>query len=79
MRFSTDQPQHDSLVAHVSSSMQAGHAVVGPKVDVSTTVIHEVLHNVQVPFLAGQIERGGTEDRLVVHTPVLQHTSRTPG
>lgn len=59
--------------------MQAGHAVAGPEVDVSPAVVHEVLHNVQVPFLAGQIERGGTEDRLVVHTPVLQHTSGTRG
>lgn len=75
--FSTHQPHHHSLVAHVSSSVQAGHAIVGPQVDVSPAVFHEVLHDTQVPFLAGQIERGSADACLVVHTPVLQHTATT--
>lgn len=75
--ISTDQPHHHSLVAHVSSSMQAGHAIVGPQVDISPAVVHKVLYNMQVPFLAGQIERSSTDDRLVVHTSVIRHISTT--
>lgn len=74
--FSTDQPHHHSLVAHVGGSMQAGHAILGPQMDISSAFIHEVLDNMQVPLLAGEVERGGTDDRLVVHTPELQQRCR---
>lgn len=71
---STDQPHHHGVVAHVSSRVQAGHAVVGPQVDVGAAVVHQVLRNMQVPLLAGQVERGGAGERLSVHTAVCTPT-----
>lgn len=58
-------------MAHVSSSVQAGHAVVGPQVDVGPTLVHKVLDDEQVTFLAGQVERSGPEGCLTVHTPAV--------
>lgn len=75
--LSTDQPYHHSLVPHVSSSVQAGHAVMGPDVDVSRAVLHKVLYHMQVAFLTGEVQWGGTHSCLVVHAPVLQHISTT--
>lgn len=51
--------------------MQAGHPVVGSQVDVGTVVFDQALSDVQVPLLAGQVQRGSPDTRLVVHTPVL--------
>lgn len=74
--FSTHQPFQHPLMAHVGCRVQTGHAIVGPQVDVSPTLVHEVLSNIQVSLLTGQVERGGTDGRLAVHTPVLQQQGR---
>ncbi|TNN74189.1 hypothetical protein EYF80_015634 [Liparis tanakae] len=71
---STDQPHHHGVVAHVSSRVQAGHAVVGPQVDVGAAVVHQVLCNVQVPLLAGQVERGGAGQVSVGRGVVSRHS-----
>lgn len=71
LSISTHQPHHHSFMAHVSSSVQAGHAIVGPQVDVGPTFVHKVLDDVQVTFLAGQVEWGGPDGCLMVHTPAL--------
>lgn len=56
---------------HLSRRVQAGHPIVGSQVDVSTVVFDQALGDVQVALLAGQVQGGGPDTRLVVHTPVL--------
>lgn len=75
--FSTHQPFQHPLMAHVGCCVQTGHAIVGPQVDVSPTLVHKVLCNIQVSLLTGQVERGGTNGRLAVHAPALQQQGRT--
>lgn len=50
--------------------MQAGHAIVGSEVDISSTLVEQVLCDIQVSPLAGQVEGCGTAGHLAVHTPV---------
>ena len=57
--------------------MQAGHAIVGPQVDVGPAVLHQELCNLQLALLAGQIEWGGPKDHLLVHTSGDQQTATT--
>lgn len=57
-------------MAHVGCSVQAGHAIVGSKVDVGSALVEQVLCDMQVTPLAGQVEGCGTNGHLVVHTPV---------
>ena len=41
-------------------SMQWGHAVVGAYVVVGPAVLHQVLDDLEVALLAGEVQRGGT-------------------
>lgn len=54
------------------SGMQHTHAIQGTQVHVSTAVFHQVLGQVQVALLAGQVERGGTTVCLLVHRAVRE-------
>ena len=57
---STYQPDDDGVVAHLGCSMQWGHAVVGAYVGVGPAVLHQVLDDLEVALLAGEVQRGGT-------------------
>lgn len=46
---------------------------MGSKVDVSSALVEQVLCNMQVTPLAGQVEGRGTNGHLAVHTPVHRH------
>lgn len=53
------QPYDDSVVAHLGGGVQWGHAVISARVGVSPTILHQVLDDLQVAFLAGEVQRGG--------------------
>lgn len=57
---STYQPDDDGVVAHLGCGVQRGHAVIGAHVGVSPAVLHQVLDDLQVALLAGEVQRGGT-------------------
>lgn len=56
---STYQPYDDSVVAHLGGGVQWGHAVISTRVGVSPTILHQVLDDLQVALLAGEVQRGG--------------------
>lgn len=60
MCMSTHQPNDDGTVAHLSSSMQRRHPVVGSNARICPTVLDQVLDDLQMTLLAGQVERRGT-------------------
>lgn len=49
---------------------------MGSKVDIGSTLVEQVLCNMQVSPLAGQVEGCGTDGHLAVHTPV--HRQQEP-
>lgn len=51
----TYQPDNDSVMAHLGGSMQRCHPVIGSDPWFRHTVFHQVLDNLQVTFLAGQV------------------------
>lgn len=53
------QPYDDSVVAHLGGGVQWGHAIISACVGVSPTILHQVLDDLQVAFLAGEVQRGG--------------------
>lgn len=69
MRLETHQPDDQGVVAHVSRGVQRGHAILSSQEDAGTAVLHQELHDVQVPLLWSQVEGRGTVPRLPVHTP----------
>lgn len=56
----TYQPDDDGVVAHLGGSVQGSHPVVGPDAGLCPAVLHQVLDDLQVTLLAGQVERRGT-------------------
>lgn len=56
----TYQPDDNSVVAHLGSSMQWCHPIIGSDTWICPTVLDQVLDNLQMTFLAGQVERCGT-------------------
>lgn len=62
----TYQPDNDCVVAHLGSSMQRCHPVTGSDVWICSTIFDQVLDNLQMALLAGQVEWCGTIFSLVV-------------
>ena len=56
----TYQPDDDSVVAHLGSSMQRCHPVIGSDARICPTILDQVLDNLQMTLLAGQVEGCGT-------------------
>lgn len=47
-------------MAHLGSSMQRCHPIIGSNARIRSTVFDQVLNNLQMAFLAGQVEWCGT-------------------
>lgn len=62
MSFSllTYQPDDDRVVAHLCSGVETRHPVTGSDAGISVTVLDQVLDDLQVTLLTGQVERRGT-------------------
>lgn len=56
----TYQPDDNRVVAHLGCCMQRCHPIVGSDARVRPTIIDQVLDNLQVTLLAGQVEWRGT-------------------
>lgn len=57
---STYQPDNDSVVSHLGSSVQRCHPIIGSDMRLRPAVLHQVLDDLQVTFLTGQIKGCGT-------------------
>lgn len=47
-------------MAHLSGSMQRCHPIIGSDARVSLAILDQILDNLQMTLLAGQVERCGT-------------------
>lgn len=56
----TYQPDDDRVVAHLCGGVETRHAVAGSDAGVSPAVLDQVLDDLQVTLLTGQVERRGT-------------------
>lgn len=56
----TYQPDDDSVMAHLGGGMQRCHPVIGSDAWLRPAVLHQVLDDLQVTLLAGQVEGCGT-------------------
>lgn len=56
----THQPDDDRVVAHLRSSVERRHPVIGSDAGICLAVLEQVLDDLQVAFLTGQVERRGT-------------------
>lgn len=56
----THQPDDDGVVSHLGGCMKRGHPIVGAYVGVRSAVFDQVLDDLQVALLTGQVERRGT-------------------
>ena len=56
----TYQPDNDCVVAHLRSSMEWCHAIIGSDSRIRSTILDQVLDNLKMTFLAGQVEWCGT-------------------
>lgn len=70
----TYQPDDDGVVAHLGSSMQRCHPIIGSDARFRPAVLDQVLDDFQVTLLAGQVERRGTILSLRVDNTVGKHT-----
>lgn len=55
-----DQPNNDRAVAHLRSSVERRHPVIGSDAGICPTLFDQVLDDLQVALLTGQVERRGT-------------------
>ena len=74
--ISTYQPCDDCVVAHLGRSMQRCHPVIGPDARICTTILDQVLDDLQMTLLAGQVERCGTILSLGVDNTVVKINSK---
>lgn len=56
----THQPDDDRVVAHLRGSVEGRHPVIGSDAGICLAVLEQVLDDLQVALLTGQVERRGT-------------------
>ncbi len=56
----TYQPDDNGVVAHLGSSMQRCHPIIGSDARIRPAILDQVLDDFQMSLLAGQVERCGT-------------------